>query len=102
MGPYGTTIANGFFNLSLLGKFSREIPLPGSTSEAFLTLNHGLDKVRFIEAVPVGRVRDLVTLEQIEERSNGKLFLTTSDTIELEGESKLAMAAQFLAMLVPR
>ena len=49
--PWGTTIAHGFLTLSLLSYMSTEA---GLAPENFsMAINYGLDKVRFIEAVPV-------------------------------------------------
>ncbi len=62
-GPFGTTIAHGFFTLSLLPHFSREI---FAVEGVAMTINYGLNKVRFPQPVPVGsRLRDTATLTDV-------------------------------------
>jgi acyl dehydratase len=102
-GPFGGTIAHGFFVLSLLGKFSREIGLPGSTCEQYVALNYGLDRVRFIAPVKVGaRIRNHVVLTSIDQKSPEKFVLSTTNSIEVEGSDRPCMIAQLLTMVVRR
>jgi acyl dehydratase len=64
-GPFGTTIAHGFFTLSLLGVFLKDlIEVIGASS----SVNYGLNKVRFPDPVPAGS-----TLS-----ANGKIVSVTS------------------------
>jgi acyl dehydratase len=95
---YGTTIAHGFLTLSLLADlhFSAGV-IPAGASQA---INYGLDKVRFLSPVKVGkRIRNHIVLIGVEEKGNG-IILKTQNTVEIEGESKPAMIAEALFMLI--
>jgi len=102
-GPFGGTIAHGFFVLSMLGKFSREIGLPGSTSEKYVALNYGLDRVRFIAPVKIGaRIRNHAVLASIDQKSPEKFVLSTTNSIEIEGSKRPCMVAHLLTMVIRR
>jgi acyl dehydratase len=59
-GPFGTTIAHGFLTLSLCTSILEECLV---VSDARMTINYGLDRVRFPAPVPAGsRVRGHTTL----------------------------------------
>lgn len=95
--PYGTTIVHGFLTLSLLSYLQRQaVQIQGDFSRA---INYGLNRVRFPAAVPVGsriRVRSkLAMIEAIE----GGVQVAWDATIEVEGQQKPAMAAQWLVRL---
>ena len=63
-------------------------------------VNYGLDRVRFIAPVRSGkRVRGQFTLDSIEEKSPGQLLTRHTVTVEIEGEAKPALTAQWLGML---
>ncbi len=95
-GPFGRTIAHGFLVLSLIPYFSFE---HGVVPEgATMAINYGLNKVRFVSPVPVGsRIRDVMTLTGVEDKG-GRVLVTTTHSIELEGEAKPACVAETLAM----
>jgi acyl dehydratase len=66
-----------------------------------MVLNYGLNKVRFITPVPVGsRVRSKMTISGVEEKDPGRLLVTTTHTIEIEGNDKPACVAEALAMFM--
>ena len=96
-GPFGTTIGHGFLTLSLLsifGYFSKY-----SIKGAKMTINYGLNKVRFINPVPVGsRVRSRIVLTAVEEKRPGQVLVTNTHTIEIEGQEKPACVAEALGM----
>ena len=98
-GPFGCTIAHGFLILSLTPLFiSSGKYLPEGMT---LVLNYGLNKVRFIAPVPVGsRVRSKMTISGVEEKDPGRLLVTTTHTIEIEGQEKPACIADALAMFI--
>lgn len=50
-GPFGTTIAHGFYTLSLVAPFLEDLLEVEGVSSA---INYGLNKVRFPSAVPTG------------------------------------------------
>ena len=97
--PFGSTIAHGFLTLSLAASWQYEIGIiPAGVSEA---LNYGLDRVRFLTPVKVGaRIRDRVVLLAAEQQDKGRLLLKTRNTIEIEGETKPAMIAETLTLLL--
>ncbi len=95
--PYGTTIAHGFLTLSLLSHLQRQaLELRGPFSRA---INYGFNRVRFPAAVPAGaRVRLHSTLNAIEEIEGGAQC-TWDLSVEIEGQSKPALVAQWLGRL---
>jgi acyl dehydratase len=98
--PFGATIAHGFLTLSLLSMFSNKnggIKLKGSV----MGINYGLDKVRFINPVKVGsNIRARFTLVEASEKQPGRYLLKHGVTVEIEGEEKPALIAEWLGMTV--
>jgi acyl dehydratase len=96
--PFGTTIAHGFLSLSMLSRMAAEAMLvPDSTKMA---VNYGLDRVRFIAPVKSGkRIRGRFRLDSIEEKAPGQLLLRHTVTVEIEGEEKPALTAEWLGLL---
>jgi acyl dehydratase len=96
---FGTTIAHGYLTLSLAAALSMGLGIiPAGVSQA---LNYGLDKVRFLAPVKSGsRVRDRVVLLAAEPQGKGRLLLKFRNTIEIEGETKPALIADALSLLV--
>jgi acyl dehydratase len=93
-GPFGTTIAHGFLTLSLVVSLFEEA-LPRLEGYA-LTVNYGLNRVRFTSPVPVGsRIRGRFTIEAVDEIPGGEQA-TVATTIELEGQEKPACVAEAL------
>jgi acyl dehydratase len=93
-GPFGTTIAHGFLTLSLVVPlFDQALPeLEGYG----MTLNYGLNRVRFTSPVAVGsRIRGRFRVEDVEEVALGKQARVAA-TIELEGQEKPACVAEAL------
>jgi acyl dehydratase len=92
--PYGTTIAHGFLTVSLLSHLHAqavEIRAPFARR-----INYGFNRLRFPAAVPAGtRIRARSTLQAIEEISGG-IQLTWHVVLEIEGESRPALAAEWL------
>ena len=69
--------------------------------DAATGLNYGLDKVRFIAPVKAGaRVRTRASLAAAEAQSGGRMLLKLDCTLEIEGETKPALVAQTLCMLI--
>ena len=97
-GPFGGTIGHGFLTLSLLPAFAESAAY--SPEGVKMAINYGLNRVRFLTPVPVGsRVRSRMVLTNIEEKDPGRLLMTTTHTIEIEGREKPACIAESLAML---
>jgi len=89
--PYGTTIAHGFLTLSLLPRLMADtLELP----KAKMSVNYGLNRVRFAAPVPAGKkVRPRVTLLSIEDVPGG-VQMSWKVTIEVEGSEKPACIAE--------
>jgi acyl dehydratase len=98
--PYGGTIAHGYLTLSLVATQCIEAGVvPPDASAA---LNYGLDKVRFLAPVKAGaRVRNRVALASVERKDGGRALIGIRNTLEIEGNSKPALVADTLAMLIP-
>jgi acyl dehydratase len=93
-GPFGTTVAHGFFTLSLL---------PEMSASAFdvrgirMGVNYGLNKVRFPAPVPSGsRLRGRFKLLRFEPLDGGAQ-LTVEVTMEREGADKPVCVAESLS-----
>ena len=95
--PFGGTIAHGFLTLSLLATLQPEgaIVLEGIK----MGVNYGTEKLRFLAPVRTGkRVRARHRLLGIEDRGGGRYLTRTEVTIEIEGEDKPALIAEWLGM----
>ncbi len=96
-GPYGTTVAHGFLTLSLLSPMARDA-LP-EIAGARHGVNYGFDRMRFVAPVRAGkRVRGRFTLKRCERRADGALALTWTVTIEIEGEARPAVVADWIVL----
>lgn len=95
--PFGGTIAHGLLTLSLIGGFctAAEVLMDGVS----MGLNYGFDKVRFIAPVKTGsRLRGRFFLKSMEEKKPGQWVSTFDVTIEIEGEVKPALIAEWIGM----
>jgi acyl dehydratase len=96
-GPFGSTIAHGFLTLSLIPALGWEVY---TIEGARLSVNYGLNKLRFITPVKVGsRVRAHLTLAGVDDVPGDALQVATTVTIELEGADKPAVVAETLARI---
>lgn len=96
-GPFGATIAHGYLTLSMMPIFLG--PFMAFDGVA-MSLNYGVDKVRFPHPVRVGsKVRARVSVESVEEKPHGTL-LTMGCVVEIDGVDKPACVAKPLALLV--
>ena len=94
--PFGGTIAHGFLTLSL-------IPVLGAMTEGArvsdvkMGVNYGGNKTRFISPVRAGkRVRAHIKLLELIEKRPGQWQQTNEYTIEIEGEDKPALIAEWV------
>lgn len=95
--PFGTTIAHGYLTLSLCSAFGYQA-MP-AIEGARMGVNYGLNKVRFMAPVKSGkRVRGRFTLSAIDARSDGGYQSTVQVVIEIDGETKPALAAEWLTL----
>jgi acyl dehydratase len=94
----GGTIAHGFLSLALLSRMAAEATLVPDGLK--MALNYGFDRIRFLAPVRSGkRVRGRFTLDSIEEKAPGQWLMRHSVTVEIEGESKPALSAQWLGLM---
>jgi acyl dehydratase len=96
--PFGGTVAHGFLTLSLLSAMAADAMLhPDSLKMA---INYGLDRVRFVAPVRAGsRVRGRFRLDSVEEKAPGQVLMRHTVTVEIEGEDKPALTAEWLGLL---
>src|SRR3981189_1072478 len=94
---FGSTIAHGFLTMSLLSIMSYEVmPVIEGTS---MGVNYGFDKLRFISPVKSGsRVRGRFTLAEAKLRKPNELFSRTNVSVEIEGEEKPALVADWIGL----
>ncbi len=95
--PFGTTVAHGFLTLSLLSYLhSQAVQVRVS---ARLSLNYGLNRVRFTSPVPAGsRIRARSTLREVTDVPQG-VRLLWAVTVEIEGSQKPALVAEWLGQM---
>ncbi|MDA8070501.1 MAG: MaoC family dehydratase [Actinomycetota bacterium] len=102
LSPWKTTIAHGFLTLSMLSHLSTSIPaalppMPG----LLMGVNYGFERVRFVNPVRVGsRIRAASTLRRVELKGPTAVDLTRAMTVEIEGETKPALVADWITRLV--
>jgi acyl dehydratase len=91
--PFGATIAHGFLTLSLISALLRDaVTVEGPR----MTLNYGLNRVRFVSPVPSGsRVRARIALGGIEDRGDS-IQATWSVSVEREGGARPALVAEWI------
>src|SRR4051812_23131670 len=96
--PFGGTIAHGFLTLSLLSRMAADVMLRPDGVK--MGVNYGLDRVRFIAPVRSGRrVRGRFTLTSFEEKRPGQYQFCHAVTVEIEGEDKPALLADWIGMI---
>jgi acyl dehydratase len=95
--PYGSTIAHGFLTLSHVSQLHKQVvQIQGDHTRA---INYGFNRVRFPTAVPAGaRIRVRSTLDSVEEISGGAQ-LTWGVVVEIEGQPKPAVVAEWIVRL---
>ena len=102
--PFGTTIAHGFLTLSMLTHLSAGAsagaPDPGKYENLLMGVNYGFNKVRFVNPVKVGsRIRARAVTVNAELKGNS-VDVTRSFTVEIEGEEKPALVAEWITRTV--
>ena len=95
--PLGGTVAHGFLTLSLMSRMAADVMLIPDTLT--MALNYGTERVRFLSPVRTGkRVRGQFTLDSFEEKSPGQWLTRHTVTVEIEGETKPALVAEWLGL----
>jgi acyl dehydratase len=93
-GPFGTTVAHGHLTLSLLPVMVRTA---FKVADVRMTVNYGLNRVRFPAPVPVGsRLRGHFKLASFEPIAGGAQVVVEV-TSEREGHSKPVSVAESVA-----
>jgi acyl dehydratase len=95
---FGTTIAHGFLTMSMMSVMSYEVmpAIAGTT----MGVNYGFDKLRFISPVRSGKlVRGRFVLAEAKLRKPNELQSRTNVTVEIEGEDKPALVAEWLGLI---
>jgi acyl dehydratase len=91
-GPFGGTIAHGYLTLSLV------IPLFGALLDirgTAMSINYGLEKVRFPAPVRVGsRIRLGAKVASVEDVPGNGVQMLCDFTVEIEGSDKPACVAR--------
>ena len=95
---FGNSVAHGFLTMSLLSIMSYEVmPVISGTT---MGVNYGFGKLRFLSPVRAGsRVRGRFTLTEATLRKPKELLSRTSVTVEIEGETKPAIAADWIGLI---
>ena len=96
--PFGSTVAHGFLTMSLMSIMSYEVmPVIEGTT---MGVNYGFDKLRFISPVRSGRrVRGRFTLAEATLRKPTELLSRTNVAVEIEGEDRPALVADWLGLI---
>ena len=96
--PFGGTVAHGFLTLSLLSQMAAGVMLVPPTMR--MAVNYGFEKIRFIAPVRSGKsVRGRFTLVSAEEKRLGQWQFLHHVTVEIEGEEKPALTADWIGMI---
>lgn len=91
--PFGQTIAHGFLTVSLLAPMMSRMDKPAVQ----MSVNYGFDKLRFLTPVKSGkRVRGHFKLLELVEKRPGQWLQKVEATVEIEGEAKPALIAEWL------
>ena len=99
--PFGTTIAHGFLTLSMLTHLSSSVRTdPETVKGVVMGVNYGFDKVRFVSPVPSGsRIRATSVLKEADLKDPNTVQVTRTYTIEVEGQDRPAVVADWITRL---
>jgi acyl dehydratase len=97
--PFGGSIAHGFLTLSMLSAMAYDA-IPKVAGLA-MGVNYGFEKVRFVAPVRAGRrIRGRFRLEALTPRSGREWQSRKAVSVEIEGEDKPALVAEWLSLYV--
>jgi acyl dehydratase len=93
-GPFGGTIAHGYLTLSLvIPLFNDLLEITGIS----MSVNYGLEKVRFPSPVPVGsKIRLTAEVLSVEDIKGEGVQMALTFTVQIDGSTKPACVAQAL------
>ncbi len=96
--PFGGTVAHGFLTLSLLSRMAADaMPVPEGVR---MGVNYGFEKVRFLAPVrSAKRVPVPFRHDRLDEKRDGQWQFTHQVTIEIEGEDKPALIAEWIGLI---
>ena len=102
--PFGTTIAHGFLTLSMLthlAKGASSAPEDPARYEGLLMgINYGFNRVRFVSPVKVGsRIRGRAVTVSVELKGSA-IETARSFTVEIDGEDKPALVAEWVTRVI--
>lgn len=104
-GPFGGTIAFGFLTMSLLTHLLHDALGSSPNRDAHhqgYYLNYGFDRLRLVAPVRTGkRIRGVFKLARRIRDERQRLVSTFDCTIEIEGEDRPALIAEWLTVWVP-
>ncbi|HYG49015.1 MAG TPA: MaoC family dehydratase [Allosphingosinicella sp.] len=96
--PFGGTVAHGFLTLSLLSRMAADAMLRPEGVK--MGVNYGFERVRFMAPVRSGRrVRGRFVLARFEEKRPGQWQFVHEVTVEIEGEEKPALVADWIGLI---
>ncbi|HLL31069.1 MAG TPA: MaoC family dehydratase [Allosphingosinicella sp.] len=96
--PFGGTVAHGFLTLSLLSRMAADAMLRPENLK--MGVNYGFERVRFMAPVRSGkRIRGRFTLDRFEEKRPGQWQFVHNVTVEIEGEEKPALVADWIGLI---
>ena len=96
--PFGGIIAHGFLTLSLLSRMAADVMLRPESLR--MSVNYGFERVRFITPVRSGsQVRGRFKLASAQEKRPGQWQFVHNVTVEIEGEDKPALTADWIGMM---
>lgn len=100
MTPFGGTIAHGFLTLSLMPLLSSKVVDAPKLEGVKMGVNYGGNKVRFLTPVRSGsKVRGRFKLIEFDEKRPGQWQQTNEFTVEIEGQEKPAMIAEWISQI---
>ncbi len=101
MSPWGVPIAHGFLTLSMLTHLTASIPMDRERMEGIVMgVNYGFDKVRFINPVKVGSRIRVTSVLAAAALKGDSIDVTRSMSVEIEGQDKPALIADWITRLV--
>ena len=96
---FGGTIAHGFLTLSLLSHLTSDLGVV--PDDMIMGVNYGFDKVRFLKPVKVNdEIRACSKLLEVKQKGVGQILIKSAVTIEIRGEAKPALVAEWLGLVV--
>ncbi|MBV9953183.1 MAG: MaoC family dehydratase [Acidimicrobiia bacterium] len=102
--PFGSTIAHGFLTLSMLTHLAAGASSapsdPARYEGVLMGINYGFNRVRFVSPVKVGsRIRARAVTSNVELKGSA-IEVARNFTVEIEGEDKPALVAEWVTRTI--